>query len=88
MPYYRRFDNQFMETEEERIQRLRTKRLLRSIETLQDLIVDLTPHLSDEDVILMPDALDALRHRCANALPPDKCPDWLKPYRDPAITGG
>src|SRR5690606_36541808 len=81
-------NDQFRETPAERNRRLRERRFRRSIETLQDLIADLTPHLSDEDVILTPDAVDALRSRCANALPPDKCPDWLQHYRDPPVTAG
>ena len=57
----------------------------RTIGVLQDLIVDLI------EVFRLSDAnsgrIAALRRRVANALPPDKMPPWLEPFRDPSISG-
>jgi hypothetical protein len=56
-----------------------------SIATLHELVVDLFTGLVDEGPDWLFDGFLALRKRVANALPPDKCPDWLKPYRDPPM---
>jgi ribosomal protein S15P/S13E len=63
--------------------RLRDGRLERDIATLQKLIVDLSDHLTDEGCDWTNDGLDRMRRRVANAVHPDKCPDWLMRYRDP-----
>jgi hypothetical protein len=82
---WNRFNDQFRETPEERSERLRSNRLMKSIGTLQALIADLSDDLRDEGNDYSPDGLESMRRRVANALPTDKCPEWLKRYRDPAI---
>lgn len=57
----------------------------RTIQTLQNLIADLSCGLDDEGGSWTVDSLNALRRRVANALPPEKCPDWLQQFRDPPI---
>lgn len=80
-----RFDQQFTETPDERNERLRERRDRRTIDTLHKLIADLSGGLTDEGPDWSNDGLDNLRRRVANALPPDRCPDWLARYRDPAL---
>jgi hypothetical protein len=82
---WNRFNDQFRETPEERSERIRSNRLMKSIGTLQDLIADLSDDLRDEGCDYSPDGLEQMRRRVANALPPSKCPDWLARYRDPAV---
>ena len=82
-----RFDRQFAESSEERNLRLRSRRDERRAVTLLTLIADLSPLLARE--IRADDwatgGTDSLRRRVANALPPGRCPEWLAPYRDPAV---
>lgn len=78
----RRFNDQFRETLTERNERLRRALHKRTLETLWGLIADLSAGLADEGPDWSVDAFLMLRKRVANALPPDKCPDWLAPYRD------
>lgn len=80
-----RFDQQFRETPTERNERLRDGRHAQNIAILQQLIADLSDDLRDEGCDWSPDGLDALRRRVANALPLDKCPDWLNRFRDPPV---
>jgi hypothetical protein len=80
-----RLDQQFAESPAERNARMRETRRQRTIETLWTLITDLSAGLADEGGEWSVDGLAGLRRRTANALPPTKCPDWLAPYRDPAI---
>ena len=80
-----RFNDQFRETPEERNDRLRDARQKRARETLWALIADLSGGLTDEGPDWSDDGLDSLRRRVANALPPDRCPDWLAAYRDPPL---
>jgi len=79
------WDDQFAETEDERNERLRASRLMKSIATLQDLIADLSDDLRDEGCDRSTEGLESIRRRVANALPPSKCPEWLVKYRDPAM---
>jgi hypothetical protein len=83
-----RFDRQFAETPQERSEARTMARFRRTIETLQRLISDLTPYLADEGCDFGDDGLADLRQRAANALPVNKCPDWLWRYRDPPIVKG
>ena len=85
MSNYGRFNDQFRETQEERNDRLRERRQARHIETLRKLIVDLSDNLTDEGTAYSVDGLAEMRRRCANALPPSLCPDWLNRYRDPPM---
>jgi hypothetical protein len=85
MSEFNRFNDQFRETTEERNDRLRRARNLRTMETLWTLIADLSDDLRDEGCDWSADGLEAMRRRCANALPKDKCPDWLEEYRDPPV---
>ncbi len=80
-----RFDQQFAESTGERNERLRERRVHRYIEGLQQIIIDLSGHLTDEGDDWTHDGLDAMRRRVANALPPTRCPEWLAKYRDPAV---
>jgi len=84
---YRDFDEQFRETPDERNERLREKRLKRTVETLQKLVYDMSGFLADEGDDLTDAGLADLRRRAANALGA-LCPEWLEQYRDPSITGG
>jgi hypothetical protein len=79
------FNDQFRETPEERNERLRDSRFKRTIGALQQLIADMSDDLRDEGCDYSTEGLEAMRRRVANALPPDKCPDWLANYRDPAV---
>lgn len=63
-------------------------RLKDNISRLQDLILNLSAGLTDEGSPWSDAGLNELRTRVANALPPDKRPDWLHPYADPAMTAG
>lgn len=78
-------DDQFRETAEERNERLRAKRHVRTLEALWSIIADLSAHLSDDGNDYSPEGLEKMRRRVANALPPTNCPDWLSQYRDPPI---
>jgi hypothetical protein len=60
-------------------------RLKGTIHILQDLIAELSGGLADEGGQWSSVGLNNLRRRAANALPPDKCPDWLNDFRDPAL---
>ena len=52
------------------------------IRTLERLVEQLIVFLTDEgDGGFTGEGLDILRRRCSDALPDDKCPDWLKRYR-------
>ena len=82
------YDEQFRETTEERNERLRDRRLRLSIGALQGLVTDLSDNLCDEGADYSADGLEAMRRRVANALPPQKCPEWLNRYRDPPVTTG
>ena len=79
------WDNQFSESEEERNSRLRQRGYERTLETLWCLIGHLSDGLRDEGCDWSVDGLQQMRRRVANALPPDKCPDWLEQYRDPPV---
>lgn len=81
----RRFDQQFAETPAERNERRREMVSKRTIATLQALVADLSESLTEEGPDWSEDGLHNLRCRVANAVPPDKLPDWLNKYRDPAI---
>jgi flagellin-specific chaperone FliS len=81
----RRFDQQFAETPQERAESRTMQRFRQTIGKLQDLVADLSPALDDEGGDFSAEGLEALRRRIANALPPEKCPDWLVSYRDPAV---
>lgn len=83
-----RFNDQFRETPFERNERQRKARERRARETLWDLIAHLSAGLTDEGPDWTTGSLIELRKRVANALPPDRCPDWLNQYRDPQITAG
>lgn len=50
---------------------------------LLKLVADLSDHLTDEGADYTPEGLDNMRRRVANALPGERCPDWLRRYRDP-----
>ena len=82
---WNRYNDQFRETPSERNERQREARRKRAMETLWTLIADLSAGLTDEGDDLSTEGLQAMRRRVANALPPDRCPDWLKSYRDPAM---
>lgn len=83
-----KWDDQFRETQEERNERHRERRAKENREILMVLIADLSVLLTDENDSLSIDGLADLRRRVANALPPDKCPDWLCACRDPSLTQG
>jgi hypothetical protein len=57
----------------------------RTMQIHWQLIAALSDALTDEGPDWSNNGLDSLRRRVANALPPDACPDWLEPYRDPPI---
>jgi hypothetical protein len=78
-------NEQFRENPDERNERLRESRHRRTLDVLWKLIADLSDSLTDEGTDYSPEGLDAIRRRVANALPPSTCPDWLRPYRDPAV---
>lgn len=78
-------NEQFREEPDERNERLRNARQRRSLETFWKLIADLSDALTEEGPNWSTEGLDNLRRRTANALPPDKCPDWLARYRDPPL---
>ena len=63
-------------------------KLKENISLLQDLILNLSAGLTDEGSPWSDTGLHELRRRVANALPPDKRPDWLHSYADPAMTTG
>jgi len=80
-----RFDQQFAETSDDRNERLRKARNQRQLEALWILIADLSGCLTDEGVDYSEEGLVEMRRRAANALPPNKCPEWLEKFRDPPI---
>lgn len=57
------------------------RRLKETIAFLQSLIADLSVTLADEPADFTPEYIIDIRHRVANALPRDKCPDWLLKYQ-------
>jgi hypothetical protein len=61
------------------------RRYQRTLEYLWRLIGDLSDDLRDEGSDYSVDGLNAMRRRVANALPPDRLPDWLEQYRDPPM---
>ena len=81
----RRFNDQFRETPYERDERQRNARHKQALATLHGLIADLSAGLADEGPDWSLDGFLMLRKRVANALPSDKCPDWLVSYRDPPM---
>lgn len=85
MSDYQRLQDQFRETTWERNERLAKARRQRVLDTHWKLIDDLSGFLADEGMLLSIDGVEALRRRVANALPADRCPDWLSRYRDPAV---
>lgn len=63
----------------------RIKLVERNLGILRQLIADLSSALADEGDAWSHDGVHELRIRTANALPHGLCPDWLEPYRDPAV---
>jgi hypothetical protein len=66
----------------------------RTIGVLQDLVADLVayllisePQMASTEEVACSRGVSALRRRTANALPPDKLPTWLEPFRDPSVSG-
>lgn len=57
----------------------------RTIGVLQDLIADLAGLIVEDGVAESTPSRRALRRRVANALPLDKLPVWLEPFRDPGL---
>lgn len=83
---FERFNGQFRETPNERHERQRDSRHLKTLGTLRKLIADLSDTLTDEGPgDWTEDGLYNLRRRVANALPASECPDWLNRYRDPPV---
>jgi len=80
-----RFNEQFRETPDERRERLTVSRLKQNIRYLQDIIETLSADLADEGPNWSAEGLEIIRRTVANALPEDRCPDWLKPFRDPKM---
>lgn len=88
MSDFRRFNLQFEEDGAERRERQLISRHKRVLDSHWRLITDLSICLTDEGPDVTDDWLRGLRQRVANALPVDRCPEWLLPFRDPTVTGG